>query len=155
MATKPATHNDTVLPLPAEKLQVSKESAATGGVRVSIATREREELFEELLANQEIEIERLPVGKTVDCAPEIRQEGDTVIIPVVEEVLVRQLLVKEEIRIRYVNRRGKRRERVTLRRQEAVIEKLPDAGERAAADALSTSNEEHQTKDREEKSNGF
>jgi stress response protein YsnF len=47
----------------------------------------------------------------------------------VEEVLTvaRRLVVKEEIRIRLVNRKERRRQRVTVRRQEAVIDRFPAA----------------------------
>ena len=49
------------------------------------------------------------------------------VIPVVEEVLVtqRKLVLKEEIRLRRVRSTEQHRETVTLRRHEAVVERLP------------------------------
>jgi stress response protein YsnF len=61
--------------------------------------------------------------------PAVRQEGDTTIIPVVEEILVleRHLTVKEEVRARRVHSSENHRERVILRRQEANIARDPVA----------------------------
>ena len=55
--------------------------------------------------------------------PTISQEGDTTIIPVVEEIVVveRRLVLKEEVRIRRVSTKDQHQETVVLREQEAVI----------------------------------
>jgi uncharacterized protein (TIGR02271 family) len=131
MAKQSTIRDEIILPLHAEAIAVAKERIATGRVRVSIVTSEREELVEEFLAREDVEIERRPVGKPVDHAPAVRRTGDMVIIPVVEEVLavVRRLVVKEEICIRLVNRKEKHKQRVTVRRQEAIIERLPQQPE--------------------------
>jgi hypothetical protein len=49
----------------------------------------------------EYDIEHVPVGRILDALVTQRQEGDTLILPVVEEVLVyrRKLYLREEIRI--------------------------------------------------------
>jgi len=119
--------DEVVLPLHEEELQVAKQRVVTGRVKISTVTRSREALVEQLLTREDVEIERRPVGKTVDRAPQVRQSGNTVIIPVVEEVVrvVRRLVVKEEIRIRLVHRKEKRKHRITVRKQEAVINRVP------------------------------
>jgi uncharacterized protein (TIGR02271 family) len=111
------------LPLLAEELSVAKETRETGRVRVSTHTHEREALIDEDLARERVEIETIPVGLPIDAVPEVRQEGDTTIIPVVEERLVveRQLVLKEEIRVKRVRTTERHQEKVTLRHQEAVI----------------------------------
>ena len=55
----------------------------------------------------------------------MREEGDTTIIPVIEEVLVveKRLFLKEEIRIRRTQTTQLHEETVTLRREEVVIER--------------------------------
>jgi stress response protein YsnF len=57
----------------------------------------------------------------------VREEGDCIIFPVVEEVLKvqRVLMLKEEVRIRRVKGTERYQERVTLRKQEAVVNRLP------------------------------
>ena len=53
----------------------------------------------------------------------MRQEGDTTVIPVVEERLVveRQVVLKEEIRVTRVRTTERHQEKIPLRYQEAVI----------------------------------
>jgi hypothetical protein len=49
----------------------------------------------------EYDIEHVPIGRILDAPVAQRQEGDTLVLPVVEEVLVyrRKLYLREEIRI--------------------------------------------------------
>jgi uncharacterized protein (TIGR02271 family) len=114
---------EIVVPLLEEEISVAKQQVVTGLARISTVTREREELVDELLTREQVEIERSPVGKFIDRAPEVRQEGDTLIVPVMEEVLVveRRLLLKEEVRVRRVREAERHQERVKVRRQEAVL----------------------------------
>src|SRR5215467_11668288 len=96
-------HKDqVVVPLHAEEVSVAKRRVVTGQVKVGTVTKESEQLVEELLEHEHVEIERIAVGKEVDKAPAVRQEGDTLIIPVLEEIVVveRRLLLKEEVRVR-------------------------------------------------------
>ena len=65
----------------------------------------------------------------IEEAPEIRTEGDTMIIPVVEErlIVVKQLFLKEEVHIRHRTEREAVRENVELRRQCTVVRRVgPD-----------------------------
>jgi len=124
-----------ILPLLAEEISVAKRQVVTGRVLASTITREEEKLVDELLASEQVEIERVPVGRPVDWAPPVREEGDTVIIPVVEEVLVveRRLLLKEEVRVRRVRKEERHQERVKIRRQEVEVTRHPAGTEGAAA----------------------
>jgi uncharacterized protein (TIGR02271 family) len=118
---------ETVIPLLAEEVAVGKRRIETGRVRIERITHAREQLVDEALARETVEIERVPIDRRVDAMPAVREEGDTTIIPIVEEVLVveRRLLLKEEVRIRRVRSTERHRESVTLRRQEAVVTRLP------------------------------
>jgi uncharacterized protein (TIGR02271 family) len=118
---------EIVIPLCSEELSISKRRLATRRVQASAVTREREVAVKEILARETVEIERIPVGRPLDQLPEIRQEGDTLIIPVVEEVLKieRQLVLKEEIRIRRVRVSHTEHQRVKIRAQEVVITDQP------------------------------
>jgi uncharacterized protein (TIGR02271 family) len=130
MTWEPSTQNDQrqiVLPLHEEKVQVGKQRVVTGSVRISTVTREREQLVDELLGREDVEIERRPVGKEITRAPAVRRAGNTIIIPMIEEVLVvsRRLVLKEEIRIRLVQKKERSRQRVTLRKQELIVSRHP------------------------------
>jgi uncharacterized protein (TIGR02271 family) len=120
---KSSEKHDETLHLAAEELTVTKRAVETGRVRISTRTRERNVLVDENLASVRVEIERVPVGQRIEKAPDVREDGDTTIIPVVEEVLAveRQLMLKEEIRIRRVRTIERHQEKVTLRHQEAVV----------------------------------
>ena len=118
---------ETVVPLLAEEVSVGKRVVETGRVQVTRVTHEREQLIDELLAHETVEIDRTPIGRQIDAMPAVRNEGDTVVIPIVEEVLVieRRLLLKEEVRVRRVRSMERHQESVTLRHHEAVVTRLP------------------------------
>jgi stress response protein YsnF len=90
-----------VIPAIREEASVVRHEIEAGRVRVAKRVHEREEVVSAPVASERVRVERVPVGRTVDRAPEVRHEGDTTIVPVVEEVLVleRRILLKEEIRI--------------------------------------------------------
>jgi uncharacterized protein (TIGR02271 family) len=123
----PDKTGETVIPLLAEEVAVAKQVIETGRVQVSRVTHEREQLIDELLAHNTVEIDRTAIGRQIDAMPAVRDEGDTIVIPIVEEVLVieRRLLLKEEVRVRRVRSMERHQESVTLRHHEAVIRHLP------------------------------
>jgi uncharacterized protein (TIGR02271 family) len=127
MTSQPTDSQEIVVPLHEEQASLAKRRIVTGHVQVSTVTREREQLLDEVLSREQVEIERIPIGKQVEVAPTVREEGDTTVIPVVEEILVvqRRLVLKEEIRVRRVRSNESHRERVMLRRQEAIITRNP------------------------------
>src|SRR5215472_12553812 len=77
-----------VLRLFAEELAVIRETAETGRVRITRVTRTREQPIDELLMRESIEVERVPVDRNVDAMPKVRDDGETMVIPVVEERFV-------------------------------------------------------------------
>ena len=117
----------------AETLTVSKRRRSTGKVRVAIRTEVTEATAETELDRYRIEVTRVPVDRVVDEAPAARTEGDTTIVSVVEErlVVVKQLVVVEELRIRHVVEREAVSQPVTLRRQRAVVERIDPDGKHA------------------------
>jgi len=111
-----------VLPLYAEQVAVSKRLRKTR-VRVARTTRIRDALVEEDLAHDQVVVERVPIGRVVNAAPDVRQEGDITILPVVEEIVVveRGLVLREEVHVRRVRTTERHVETVTLREQEATV----------------------------------
>jgi len=123
----PAEPGETIIPLLAEEVEVTKQTVETGRVQVARVTHEREQLIDELLNHQTAEVERVPIGRHIDSMPAVREEDDTIVIPIVEEVLVieRRLFLKEEVRVRRVSSTERHQESVTLRHHEAVVTRLP------------------------------
>jgi len=126
----PKQARDEVIALAREELRVVRRVVDRGGVRVRVAVEERDEAVDMLLREQSIEVERVPIGRMVEQAPETRREGDTLVIPIVEEVLVveRRLILREEVRLRRTERHRPARETARLRSEVAEIEALPPAG---------------------------
>ncbi|WP_426957767.1 DUF2382 domain-containing protein [Muricoccus radiodurans] len=119
--------DDCVVPVVEEVLRLDKRAVETGRVRVSLSTEEVEETIRDTLRTRRAEIERRVVGETVTEIPRIRQEGDTVIIPVVEEVLVieKRLVLREEIRLHLIETETELERQATRRVQNATVERIP------------------------------
>ena len=127
------TTDEAVLPLYAEQIVVARHRLERK-VQVHLRTASRDHAVDELLTHERVEIERVPIGRQIDAVPADRQEGDTTIIPIVEEVVVvhRQLVLKEEVRMRRVRITEHHRETVSLREQEATVEHDEPAASAAA-----------------------
>ncbi|MFH5923654.1 YsnF/AvaK domain-containing protein [Roseomonas xinghualingensis] len=120
---------EIVLPVMEESLHLETRGAETGRVSVSLSTETQEEVLRKTLRSQRAEVERHTVGRTVSEVPKIRQEGNLLIIPVVEEVLVveKRLVLREEIHLRLTDDVVEVEQPVTRRVQHAVVERLPPA----------------------------
>ncbi|SNS12566.1 conserved domain-containing protein [Noviherbaspirillum humi] len=119
-------------PVMQEKIQIDKRLVDTGrGIRLKKTVAEKEELVDEALLRDEISVERVAVNRVVDDAqlPQARYEGDTLIVPVLEEVLVlqKQTLLKEEVRITRRPQEYHAPQRIVLRREQIDIEPLGNA----------------------------
>nr|CAA9295714.1 hypothetical protein AVDCRST_MAG63-4749 [uncultured Armatimonadetes bacterium] len=115
-----------VVPLISERMTVEKQVVETGGVRITKRVHERQETFDEPLVQEQVDVQHVPVNRIVDGPIAVRHEGDTLVIPLLEEVLVveKRLMLKEEVRVtrRKIETRDPRT--VTLRREEAVVERF-------------------------------
>jgi uncharacterized protein (TIGR02271 family) len=118
-------NSDEILSLVDEQLSVRKRRVETGRVRIKTVVGEHQEWIQEALEREEITVERVEVDRIVEAHPVIRQEGDVLIIPVVEEVMVveKRLLLKEEIHVRTQRHVEQVDEPVTLKSTRAVIER--------------------------------
>ncbi len=118
---------DEVLQLHAEQLDVRRRVRQTGEVRVSIQTRSRDQDVDEQLTRRDVRVEHVAVDRFVEEMPQVREEGETTIIPVVEEIFVRRLFLKEEVRITRVATTHAHRETVALRYQDVVVSRTGSA----------------------------
>jgi uncharacterized protein (TIGR02271 family) len=111
------------LPIVEETLSVERRRVPTGRVRVRTVTDRIEAVVEAALARSEVEVTRVPIDREIDTIPEVRTEGDTVIVPVVEEVPVvtKRLVLREEVHIRRLRQEETLELPVQLRKQRAVV----------------------------------
>ena len=113
------------IPLVEERITVGKRQVEAGRLRVRVSVEEREERVPVTLSHDEVEVERVPKNLTLSELPSVRLEGNTTIIPVVEEMVVveKRLVLVEEIHIR--RRSGTSTEEITVpvRSETASIER--------------------------------
>ncbi|CAO3406142.1 YsnF/AvaK domain-containing protein [Azospirillum largimobile] len=122
----PPGSGDAVIPLHDESVTVDKQRVERCRVRVTTRVSEREELVREALEQEEATVTRIPIDREIDAHPGIRQEGDVTVIPLVEEILVveRRLVLREELHIRKTRRTVQVEQPVTLRSEEAAVERI-------------------------------
>ena len=115
--------DESTLTLHTEDVSVSRREVHGDTVQVRTVTRQREHLVDENLTHERVEIERVAIGRQVHAVPPVRQEGDTTIMSIVEEIVVveRRLILKEEVRIRRHRVTEHHRESVMVREQDAVV----------------------------------
>ena len=125
----PTDTSEQRVPLHEEILSVGKRTVEGDRVRVTTRVVTREQAVEQDLDSEEVDVERVPVGRPVDAVPDTRQEGDVLIVPIVEEELVvtKRLILKEELHIRKRTTRRTERVTATLRAEEAVVTRDPPA----------------------------
>lgn len=113
------------IPLVEERVSVVKQEVETGRYRIRVAVEERQETVPVELSHDEVEIERVPINQAVTQLPSVRLEGSTTIIPVVEEVMVmeKKLVLVEEIHIRRNTSSEVQQVPVTIRSEQAAIER--------------------------------
>lgn len=81
--------------------------------------------IDESLGHDMVEVKRVPVNKVIDKSPGVRTDGDTTIVPILEERLVKVLVLKEEVHITRKREERRQTREVILRREEAVVQRLP------------------------------
>ena len=69
-----------------------------------------------------VEVRHVAIERFIDSPAQVRIEGDTTIVPVMEEVLVKKLRLKEEVHIRRDSEVVTKTHRETLRREEVTVE---------------------------------
>jgi len=115
-----------VIPVLAEELEVRRRRVERGGVRVHKQVHERQVEVDEPGFAEEVQIDRVPVHRAVDEPPPVRYEGETMIVPLLEEVVVveKRLMLREELRITRHRREIHNPQRITLSSEQATIDRL-------------------------------
>ena len=128
------------VPVIEEHLAVDTRAVETGVVRTKTTVEERIETVDLALRQEDVEVHRVPVNRVVDAPVPTRQEGDTTIISLHEEVPVvtTRLVVVEEIHLRLRRSVQDITQPVTLRRERMDVERQPpdSAGNASSEDPL-------------------
>ena len=132
---QPNGQDKLVVPVIREEVQVDKRIVDTGrGVRIHKTVAELPCHIDERLLRDEVEVSHVPVDRIVplDAAPATRYEGETLVVPILEEVLVveRRVRIKEEVRITRTRREERHAETVMLKSEQVSVERFEEAGDR-------------------------
>ncbi|USX20606.1 YsnF/AvaK domain-containing protein [Oxalobacteraceae bacterium OTU3REALA1] len=125
-----AAEGETVtLPVYQEQLHVDTRLADTGhGVRVHKHVRSHPHQLDQTLWHDELDVRHVPVDRVVNAPPAARYEGDTFIVPVLEEVLVveKRYRIREELHITRLRHASRHQETVPLRAEHVTVERFDD-----------------------------
>ena len=115
-----------IVPVAVEEAVVRARRRERGRVRITKTVETEEQTLSGTARVQEVLVERVTIDRFVERPAGARQEGDTLVIPVFEEVpvVVMKLKLKEEIRVTRRTASEERRIPVTLRRERVTVERL-------------------------------
>lgn len=134
-----ASSVEAVIPVIQEQIMVGKRLVETATVEVKKTVTEGSEPVHVVVAHDETSVERVPVNRFVDKAPEIRYDGDTMIIPVLKEVAVveKKLMLVEELHVTKRAVQTQETEYITVRREHLEVKRTLDEEGQAAISHLS------------------
>jgi uncharacterized protein (TIGR02271 family) len=120
-----------VIPVVEERLEVSRERVETGRVRITKSVEAREVVVDDPLKRESVRVEHVPINQVVTGAvPQVRDEGDVTVIPILEERVVTrtELVLVEEVRIHRDHSEYHNPQRVTLRKEVVAVERFGEDG---------------------------
>ncbi len=118
---------EQIVPVVREEVTVDRRARPVARVRVRKTTHVEDASVDVVASTEDVDVDRVPIGRIVDEPPQVRTEGDTTVVPVVEETVVvqKRFLLREEIRITKRRVEEKRRVTVPVRRQDVEIQREP------------------------------
>lgn len=126
-------HDELVIPVSQEELEVRREVVDTGRtLRLRKQVEEVPARVREPVTTEVVEVQRVPMDRVVDEAPQVRHEGDVMVVPVVRERLVtrKELVLVEEIRLTRRREVTQVEADVPLRREHVEVERFdPGTGQ--------------------------
>jgi len=147
--TEPASSEQAELAIPviAEDLKVSKRQVAAGTLRVNKTVHEHTEVVQMPLSKDRLDVRRVVLDRDVEAVQPVRYEGDTIIVPVFEEVLIvqKRLRLKEELHITRKTVVENYEENVTVKREQASLERVDREGNVSAVETPAAKDEPRQT----------
>lgn len=120
------TDGQVVVQLREEYLTANKQWTEAGALLIKKELEERTETLPVELQYEQVQVDRVPVNRVLGEGETAlpRQEGDTLIIPVVEEeaVVIKRLVVREELRVTKVRASRQQQMSGTVKRERLNIE---------------------------------
>jgi uncharacterized protein (TIGR02271 family) len=125
------------VPIHEERLRVTVEPVDLGELRIHRTVEHVPQTVTQSVERDELEIERVPLDRLLDQPVEPYRDGEWLVVPVMEEVLVvtRQLVLTEEVRIRTKRVAEEQEVYEVLRREHVSIEDATVHGAHGPIDA--------------------
>ena len=138
MADQDSVDRDFVVPVIQEQVDVDAKPVVTGGVRVTKRVETHDELIEQQLRTSHADVTRVKTNRVVDGPQPAQRVGNTLIIPVVSEVIhiQKQWVVTEEIHITQREEVETVQQSVPVTYEYAEIERLDETGSAIPADEV-------------------
>lgn len=116
------------IPVIEEQLRIDKKVVQTGTVSISKEIREEDVEIETPVIRELVDIEHVPINQYIEKPPEIRHEGDTMVIPVLREevVVTKRWLLVEEIRVTKSKAQAPDSQVVKVRKEEVIFNRIAD-----------------------------
>ena len=121
------TGEETVIPVVEEEAHLEKRLVERNRTRITKQVHTEEETIETPLRQERVQVERVPVERIIDSPVTSHYDGDTLVIPVMEEVLIikKKLFLKEEVRVTKYVGEIEHQETVTQRKEAVTVERTP------------------------------
>ncbi len=118
------------VPVIEEELVTGTRAVVTGSVRVRKEVERTEDTVEMPATRDVVSVNRVSINREVSIAPSVREEGDTLIISVVEEEIViqKRLMLIEEIHIQRRQITEQVTKSIMLDHEHAIVERLDKEG---------------------------
>jgi uncharacterized protein (TIGR02271 family) len=115
-----------MVPVIEETARIEKQVVETGRVVIRKTVHHDTQTLNVPVQAEQVHVERVTINRVVDTPPEVRHEGDTMIIPVLREevVVTTRLVLVEELHVRKQTLNTNHTEEVMLRREEVHYERL-------------------------------
>jgi uncharacterized protein (TIGR02271 family) len=117
-----------VIPVVEEQLGVERRKFSTGKVLIHKKVDSDDITVDEPLLHERYDIERVPVNRLIEEPVEPYYEGDTFVLPVLEEVVTveKKLLLREEVRVTRKRETERDPQKISVRRERVEFERVPE-----------------------------
>jgi len=125
---------ETIIPIIEETLRVDKRVIEQGGFRVVKSVSTEDVVIEEPTVHEAATVDRVAVNRLLapgEELPKSRRDGDTLIIPIFEEVIVteKRMRITEELHIILSRTETVTPQSTTIRRESVRIEPLTSSND--------------------------
>lgn len=120
---------EAVVPIIEETARIEKEVVETGLVIIRKTVHHETQTVDVPTQEEQVQVTRVPINQVVEVPPDVRHEGDTMIIPVLREevVVTTRIILVEELHVRKRTLTLNHPQEVSLRREEVHYERLDAA----------------------------